>query len=47
MTSEASGLEASSRYPQSEGSHARRMAALHADIKDIKDSIQEMQDDER
>jgi len=47
MSQEASGLEASSRYPQAEGSHARRMAALQADIKDIQDSIREMQENER
>jgi len=47
MSLEASDLEANSRYPQAEGSHARRMAALQADIKDIQDSIQELQQNER
>jgi len=47
MSQEASGLEAGSKYPQAEGSHARRMASLQADIKDIQDSIQELQSSER
>jgi len=47
MTQEANGLEAHSKYPQAEGSHARRMASLQADIKDIQDSIKELQENER
>lgn len=47
MSQQVDSLEASSRYPQPEGSHERKVAALRADIRDIQASLQEMQANER